>query len=282
MRRPKLPTCPEAGRGVHRWLFICCLKLHEAGLPPEKWEAIIEPLATRPLQPGEVDNAARTICSGVVNMSPRWPGINWEKRAQVLAGPGSMQDLEDANPYRPAPRMGRSPKELLTLLYPETALLCCGASSSTFTTQPLSQWPAAQLASLQFIVPNPMLAKVGRTQSGKLSSHCLEATGPRVYQVVEFDAGTFDDHAKILLYLGQYAPLAMVVHSGGKSLHGWFNVAGEPEASVQRFMELAVNLGADRATWTRSQFVRMPDGRRANGNIQKVVYFNPENCCQIL
>jgi hypothetical protein len=34
-------------------------------------------------------------------------------------------------------------------------------------------------------------------------------------------------------------------------------------------------LGADRATWTRSQFVRIPDGIRENGNQQTLYFFNP-------
>jgi hypothetical protein len=41
-------------------------------------------------------------------------------------------------------------------------------------------------------------------------------------------------------------------------------------------MRYAVSLGADAATWTRSQFVRMPDGLRENGNRQVVYFFNPE------
>ena len=41
-------------------------------------------------------------------------------------------------------------------------------------------------------------------------------------------------------------------------------------------MRYAVSLGADRATWTRSQFVRMPDGTRDNGKRQTVYFFNPE------
>jgi hypothetical protein len=40
-------------------------------------------------------------------------------------------------------------------------------------------------------------------------------------------------------------------------------------------MQYAVSLGADRATWTRSQFVRMPDGARGNGERQTVFFFNP-------
>jgi hypothetical protein len=41
-------------------------------------------------------------------------------------------------------------------------------------------------------------------------------------------------------------------------------------------MNYAVSLGADSATWTRSQFVRMPDGMREGGARQMVYFFNPE------
>jgi len=68
---------------------------------------------------------------------------------------------------------------------------------------------------------------------------------------------------------------AIAVHSGNKSLHGWFYVHGEPDAKVERFFHYAVSLGADRATWTRSQFVRMPDGVRDTGQRQAVYFFNP-------
>ncbi len=41
-------------------------------------------------------------------------------------------------------------------------------------------------------------------------------------------------------------------------------------------MRYAVALGADRATWTRSQFVRMPGGTRDNGKPQTIYFFNPK------
>jgi hypothetical protein len=41
-------------------------------------------------------------------------------------------------------------------------------------------------------------------------------------------------------------------------------------------MSHAVSLGADPATWLKSQFVRMPDGLRDNGKRQRVLYFNPK------
>jgi len=66
-----------------------------------------------------------------------------------------------------------------------------------------------------------------------------------------------------------------VTHSGGKSLHGWYLALGKSRAELRRFMNYAVSLGADRATWTRSQFVRVADGLRENGQRQRVFYFNP-------
>lgn len=89
------------------------------------------------------------------------------------------------------------------------------------------------------------------------------------------DQGTPDEHAALLVELADFAPLVCAVHSGGKSLHGWFAVRGQPEEKVRRFFSYAVMLGADPATWTRSQFVRMPGGRRDNGNLQAVCYCNP-------
>ena len=109
---------------------------------------------------------------------------------------------------------------------------------------------------------------------------------------MEFDQGSLNQQAAILWHLARYAPLALVVFSGSKSLHGWFFCAGQPEDRVQRFFDYAHSLGADSLLWTRSQFVRMPDGTRSDGKTgealtaagikdvpagrQAVLYFDPE------
>ena len=129
---------------------------------------------------------------------------------------------------------------------------------------------------MQLIVPSPMSATRGTTKEGRESAHCLDNTGPRRFLVVEFDKGSFDEHAALLWHLSDFAPLATAVHSGGKSLHGWFYCQGEPEDKLRRFMSYAESLGADRATWTRSQFVRMPGGTRDGGCRQSVFYFAPD------
>lgn len=156
------------------------------------------------------------------------------------------------------------------------------------------------LAGLPFIVPSPMTARTGLTKEGKVSAHSLDNTGPRRFLVIEFDLKEADKKghdtkdaafirwaanrgqsisdisAALLLHLAERAPLALAVHSGGKSIHGWFSAHGRPEELLRRFISYAVSLGADRALWTRSQFVRMPDGTRDNGNRQTVFFFNPE------
>ena len=121
-----------------------------------------------------------------------------------------------------------------------------------------------------------MMAKQGRTKAGKLSDHTLENTGSRVAVVVEFDAGTVDEHAARLWHLDSFSPLALVVHSGGKSLHGWFPVMGIPSEDVRRFMRYAASLGADPALFRNpSQFVRLPGGTREGGCRQSVFYWDP-------
>jgi len=123
-----------------------------------------------------------------------------------------------------------------------------------------------------------MSARLGRKknpQPGEIqwSAHTLDNTGPRRFLVVEFDQGSADDHAALLWHLADYAPLVCVAHSGSKSLHGWFLVDDQPEEKVHKFFRYAVSLGADHRLWSRSQFVRMPDGLRDGDNDKRQTVF---------
>lgn len=136
----------------------------------------------------------------------------------------------------------------------------------------------------EFIVPSEANSRKGTTLSGKESRRCLEMFPRRSYLVVEFDppevsdsaeqSELFDRLAALLWFLAQRAPLAMVVHSGGKSLLGWFR-AHDDEAVNLRFIGCAAMLGADPSAKNRYQPYRMPFGRRAGGADQPVLFFNP-------
>jgi len=222
-----------------------------------------------------------------------WPAPNAEQIEAIVARGGGLVDLWESSPLRFDDDSVQT-EHLIDLLFPGNPLLCCGMDNSRFRTQKRSQW-RGELSAMQLLVPSPMSRERGLTQEGRLSAHSLDNTGPRRFLVIECDfepegasptsalvrellatgLSVADICAAILLHLAAYAPLAMVLTSGGKSLHGWFPCAGQPEDMLRRFMAYAVTLGADPATWTLSQFVRMPDGRRDNGNRQTVYYFNP-------
>ena len=107
-----------------------------------------------------------------------------------------------------------------------------------------------------------MSARSGLTQERKRSERCLDNTARRRFLVIEQDTGTLDEQAAVLSHLAEIFPLVTIVHSGGRSLHGWFYVEGIPEARIDQFMDLAVRLGADDATRSPCQLVRLPDGIR--------------------
>jgi hypothetical protein len=192
----------------------------------------------------------------------------------VLASGAGLVDLWEISPVRFEDNESYT-EQIVDALFPNNPLLCAGRSHSSFATQSRQQW-RGKLAALSVIVPNPMTARIGVTQEGKQSAHTLETTGARRFLVIEQDAGTIDEQSAVLLHLAQQAPLAIAVHSGKKSIHGWFFCAGQREERLRKFMRYAISLGADAATWPRSQFVRMPDGKRDNGKPQRIFFFNPE------
>ena len=223
---------------------------------------------------------------------PRWPERHYKTIEQIATTGGGLVDLWEASPFRLETNKPRT-AEILDALFPGHPLLCCGWNRHRFDTRPRNRWH--KLHELQFIVPNPMTASRGLTKTRKVSAHALSITGARRFLIVEFD---FDSNnspgegcllgrlaregrdvrdlsAALLLHLAEKAPLALVVYSGGKSLHGWFYCADVPEEKVWRFFRYAVSLGADRANWNPSQFARMPDGLRKNGKRQAVHFFNP-------
>lgn len=160
------------------------------------------------------------------------------------------------------------------LLFPGNPLLCVGVNKRYAVTDNRERLRGS-LGGGEFIVPSPMTARKGLTKDGKQSARTLSNVGPRRFVIVEFDSGTLNDQAALLSHLSDIAPLAAVVFSGGKSLHGWFRAYGHSDANVAAFFRSAVRLGADPATWTACQFVRMPGGRRENGAEQDIRFFNP-------
>jgi hypothetical protein len=299
-----LRSCPIAGEGVNLWLFRAGCKLHRLKIEPEEIEELLEEATAdcgRAMKPDEISRAVRNSAPGVLKGRPwrrKWAGRYYEQIEAIGRGGVRLSELEQQSPVGLDSSENHAEK-IIDSLFPGDPLLCAGPSSNFVLTRPRKEW-SGFLSRQQFIVPSAMIKRKGRTQDRTLSARSLENVGPRKFLVIEFDfvqtsengratpaapmlqrlaargVSVLDLCAALHGELANIRPIALVVHSGGKSLHGWYPCDGDAEEDdMHRFMCFAVSLGADPATWTRIQLVRMPDGVRENGKRQRILYFNP-------
>ena len=271
--------------GTHKFTFLAALRCKNEGFSEAQAEEVInshEGLMPRAFKSNEVSDAVHSAYNlKGPKKSTSWPGINYKKRTEILEQGYTIDTLKELSSI---PCLGVNTSDdverVVDLLFPDNPLLCVGASKNRCFTKEREEW-RGKLAKLQFIIPSPMSAKQGLNQAGKLSSRCKNNTGERRFIVVDQDEVSgvkipFDDQAAVLLYLASLWPMALVCHSGGKSLHAWFYVPkGTSEEKLLGFFKFAVSLGADRALWNPCQFVRLPGGLRDNGCNQTILFFNP-------
>ncbi|MBX3740147.1 MAG: hypothetical protein KF712_04100 [Akkermansiaceae bacterium] len=284
-----ISACPLAGNGVNPWLYKVARHLHhhlsEADIIRLLQIAVED--CGRVVPFSEIQRAVRnskavawtpsgTSASSNFPQQPRWPDVN-ESLIQAAANQSTVKSIENLTEESPvACAAPPSTEDIIDALFPGNPLLCAGTTSKDFWTEP-REVLRSRLHRHSLIVPSAMRWKLGKVKStGRLSAHTLDNTGPRQHLVTEFDGGTLDSQAVLIGHLKQFAPLTIVVHSGGKSLHAWWYCADVPEHELKRFMDYAVALGADPATWARSQFVRMPGGLRDGRTPQRVLYFDPD------
>jgi hypothetical protein len=280
---------PHRGEGLHGWLFRVARVLHPYRTPEKIIAMLQERTRAESVKLGEIEdavgNSARYAWKGPEGTPADDPGTprrltraegtgsNPELRAKVLAEhPFSLAGLMESSPERFDPGGPRQTDHVIDILFPGDPLLCVGLNPRSVATRHRSVWPPGYLERLALIVPNPMKSTWGITQGGRESQRCLTNVGPRKFLVVEHDRGSEDEQACVLQHLGGLLKLVLVVHSGGKSLHGWFYAEGE---EIGGFMDYACRLGADGSMRSAIQLARMPDGTRENGQRQRVIYFDP-------
>lgn len=218
-----------------------------------------------------------------------WPARNLDEINCIIKdGPG-LYDLWEASPVRFEDGQSHA-EDIVDVLFPGNPLLCCARTPGEFASRRREVW-RGHLSQLPLMVPNPMHAIKGITKAGYPSEHSQDNTAQRVYLCIEFDFAEgdlavpiTDACAALILHLKNkhLNTLVAVCFSGGKSLHAWFRVLDVLKPGEQySFMQRAVALGADRATWNKSQFVRIPDGSRANGSRQTAYYLDAKEAVQL-
>jgi hypothetical protein len=293
--RDQVKACPVEGQGIQPWLFKTALSL-QGHFSESEIEYILRANLSCDRPDREIDDAVENsgrVFRGEMPSGSRtlWPAVDyWLVNDVVVNSRVRLENLRFASPVK-------EPKseDIIDSLFPGNPLLCLARKKELFWTKPRESWRERE-SGMQFIVPNAMITLQGKTKEGKGSVRCLDNTGERQFLVVEFDiaeAGdwepyvkewrtrginTFDAQAALLVHLAtKDVPrfrLTMAVHSGKKSLHGWFCCQGIPEEQTRAFMARATRIGADPATWTKCQLVRMPGGTRDDGSVQRVEYFN--------
>jgi hypothetical protein len=282
---------PTTGNGVHFWLLSQANRCRLGGLELETTAQCLRDAVRncgRVVPEREIvdavqkafasdwvpDGAMKIIRTGAALLKrERMPAVDPALIASVEASGLGAADLSGASPV-PLTDPQMHPEAIIDTLFPGDPLLAVGKfTAEDARTAPRSHW-RGHLEWSALIVPSPMSALTGTNLDGEESRRCLDNTGPRRFLVVEFDSGATDGHAARLLHLATFAPLIVVVHSGCKSLHGWFFVANQPEAKVRQFFRYARALGADKATWSPCQMVRIPGGLRDDGHRQAVLYLN--------
>jgi hypothetical protein len=266
---------------MNAWLYRVARVMHPYRDQREIIATLVASVVGQPVAMLDIERAVKNSQDAAWNpdapmSQPRpkpWPAVNLEQREAITAAGGGLADLWERSPVRFEDSECHT-EQIIEALFPDNPLLCVGRSNRAFATRSRLKWKG-RLSEMALIVPSAMTSQSGLTKEGRVSEHTLSNTGPRQYLVVEQDAGSLDEQAAMLLHLSAKAPLVLAVFSGSKSIHGWFHCAGVPEDRLRQFFYYAVSLGADPATWTRSQFVRMPNGTRDSGARQTTYFFNP-------
>lgn len=303
----KLRSAPKSGAGVHAWLYSTARQLHAHMGPDESLQRLRGAVAFcgRRVTDREIQDAVQNslgtawipdggrykaplpavLAVSETQMPEKWPKASLMARAAAVCdGRGQVPCLADLWERSPVRWPEAAADMWVDTLFPgaESDWICAAKGGpETAETRRRGDW-GFDFPECQFVVPSLMTKRLGARLDGKGSVRCLGNTGPRCYLVVEFDSGEINEQASLLwhLELGSIATggprLALALHSGGKSLHGWFLAGGRSEEDLRSWMAYAVRIGADHATFTRCQLVRMPEGKRVSVR-QSVFYFNSDH-----
>lgn len=129
------------------------------------------------------------------------------------------------------------------------------------------------------VIPNPLTGELGRTKKDEESYRADDCVARFRFAVIEFDETPRDQ--QILFWAGAKLPVAALIFSGSKSIHGWVRIdAANAEDWTRRvehkLFDLLTPLGADRTCKNEARLSRMPGHFRGEKNQwQRLLYLAP-------
>lgn len=316
--RRDLLTCPKAGTGCHAWVGHMTTLAWQAGVPWDVAESEIRANMSRPPNPpGEIREALESARARMPDWKPKeeylaalkagkvvpvplppppkkavmLPGFVDELAVEVPDGIGS-ESWQEASPYRVTG--GRDDAiYLIQQLYGDGEIIFIGPFRGK-EVHPAIEWrkrfcnPDEPLP--EFIAPNPVDGKEHPKKNGiGTSVRCDAAVSCFRFAVAEMDGVPLEVQARFWWKwketpeLGGNFPIAVLVYSGGKSLHAWIRVdAADAEAWREwvykgLFPKVLIPLGCDPACKNAIRSSRLPGAfREDKGKRQRLLYLAPD------
>ncbi len=247
-----------------------------------------------------------------VKHEPQWqavvrPPIDALKLHKAIQGRGAdarEEDLVALSPVKPSEHIDCQTIQLLKELYAPWDTLFMGERFDTggsSTLQQVSAWLKDAMEGAfapPHVCPNPLTGQAAPTKSGTLSMRCDACVKDYRYCIVEFDVkpevlrdptectAPWAREEQIRFWAGALAfgwPIAALIDSGGKSIHGWIQVNAKDEADWNAqvrgeiFDRFLVPMGADGACCNPSRLSRLPGHQRSEtGRWQRLLFLNPQ------
>jgi hypothetical protein len=245
---------------------------------------------TRRVPGNEIQAAVRKAFSSTAIPPVRTPHcrVNGPQLLNAILKRGATfteQALWECSPVRLDWPREEDPVELLKRLYePEEKLFLGGRLDSDprhiRTAREWSEdfeWGGAVP---EHIIPNPLAGRPATTKDGKQSWRADACVAAFKFVVVEFDQMPLEQ--QICFWAGVQLPVVAIIHSGGKSLHGWVRAdaasAEEWEGEVEgKLFDILRPLGADGACKDEARLSRMPGHFRVEKcGWQRILYLAPQ------
>jgi hypothetical protein len=205
------------------------------------------------------------------NEETEWLKAGAIARDRILKSPWTCEEIERDSPS-PIPQEPSAQAAAILRLYAPGDIVWIGDLHDSGSPRharhfrPSSEWLQG---------PMPPGPRISQTTFRKgVVSRCARTVRKRPFLVVESDTLTLGEQGALLRLLRKTLTLRAVVHTGGRSLHGWFEC---PAPTLFRHLRhFLVAVGADPALFNPVQPVRMPGWPRSDsGELPRLIFLCP-------
>jgi len=280
-----LSSAPARGAGLHQH----CMRVARLGIMAElPAQQVVEEgnLRLIGLKPNEMAQAvgkasnSEVVANAPVPIRGRYrPKITPPLEVFTKGQPTDYMELMEASPCRLLDVEDEG-GFLLETLYKPTDHLFIG-DVYTRDVKPVSEWLTEDLSDHPHIIPNPMTGALGETTEGKESMRCEATVADMRYAVCEMDEVPLELQVGFWMRCIEMGlPIAAIIHSGSKSLHGWIHVncsddhdKWDKDVKGWLFGEFGVKYGFDKACSNKARLSRLAGHQRDKG-LQQLLYID--------